>query len=138
MNLTKFQSTICNGVNILLNTPVVKIEFPTKNDYVLINFTDNIKQATKCNSFNSTKTKMNFFAKVYPDLSNGDIEHARVFREPFVQSLHDLNAADRENRQQTQMAGFYIANSSMIHNSTLNNNAAITLAKEVVGRIAGK
>ena len=50
------------GVNILLNTPVVKIEFPTKNDYVLKNYTDNIKQATKCNSSNSTKTKINIFA----------------------------------------------------------------------------
>ena len=74
--------------------------------------------------------------KVYPDLSNGDIEHARVFREPFVQALQDMDAAEREKLMPTQIEGVYFGNNSMIHNSTLNNNAAITLAKEVVSKIA--
>ena len=76
--------------------------------------------------------------KVYPDLSNGDIEHARVFREPFVQAVQDLNFAEHDERVSTQMEGVYLANSSMIQNSTLNNNAAIILAKEVVSKMVNE
>ena len=66
--------------------------------------------------------------KVYPDLKEEEILHKRLFRETYVQPLQELNFLDRTSNISTPIKGVYLVNTSMIYNSTLNNNAVITLA----------
>jgi len=66
--------------------------------------------------------------KVYPDLKDEEILHKRLFRETYVQPLQELNFLDRTSNISTPIKGVYLVNTSMIYNSTLNNNAVITLA----------
>jgi protoporphyrinogen oxidase len=73
--------------------------------------------------------------KVFPALEDDSILHSTVFREDFVQPLQELNYLKKTCGFQTPLAGVYLANTSMINNSTLNNNAAITLAQKAVGSI---
>ena len=70
--------------------------------------------------------------KVYPDLNDDSILHKKVFRSEYVQPLQELNYLDRKTGIRTPVTGVYLANTSMIYNSTLNNNAAISLAKNAV------
>ena len=67
---------------------------------------------------------------VFPDLKDEEIKHTLVFREPCVQPLQELYSLERKLDIQTPISGLYVANTSMILNSTLNNNAVITLAKK--------
>lgn len=66
--------------------------------------------------------------KVFPDLKNEEILHTRIFREKYVQPLQELNYLDRMLDFRTPLPGVYLVNTSMIYNSTLNNNAAVALA----------
>lgn len=66
--------------------------------------------------------------QVHPDLEESSIAHTKVFRETYVQPLQELNYLDRTNGIATPIPGIYLANSAMLYNSTLNNNAAIDLA----------
>ena len=70
--------------------------------------------------------------KVYPDFVDSDMLHCDVSRERYVQPLQELNYLDRTSGIQTPVENLYMVNTSMIYNSTLNNNAAITLAKKAV------
>ena len=73
--------------------------------------------------------------KVYPDLKDEEILHKRLFREACVQPLQELNFSERTFEISTPIKGVYFVNTSMIYNSTINNNAAITLAHEAVNTI---
>jgi protoporphyrinogen oxidase len=73
--------------------------------------------------------------KVFPHLNQQDILHSKVFRAEFVQPLQKINFLDRTTGIRTPVRGFYIANTSMIYNSTLNNNAAIDLACKAASTI---
>ncbi len=66
--------------------------------------------------------------KVFPHLENKSILHSKVFRTEYVQPLQEINFLDRTSSIHTPIQGLYIANTSMIYNSTLNNNAATNLA----------
>jgi protoporphyrinogen oxidase len=66
--------------------------------------------------------------KVYPHLDNQDILHSKVFRAEYVQPLQEIDFLDRASSMNTPINGLYIVNTSMIYNSTLNNNAAASLA----------
>ena len=72
---------------------------------------------------------------VFPSLTNDSIFHHRVFRADCVQPLQELNCLNRTVGFDTPIPGVYLANSSMIYNSTLNNNAAITIAQKAVDMI---
>lgn len=76
--------------------------------------------------------------KVYPELKEEEILYHAVFRETFVQPLQELNYLKRSNSVHTPIDSLYLVNTSMISNSTLNNNAAITLAKQAAEYIASK
>jgi protoporphyrinogen oxidase len=67
--------------------------------------------------------------KVHPTLDDSDISHAMVLREGFVQPVQKLNFSDTIPGISTPVRNLHVVNSSMIRNSTLNNNAAITLAR---------
>jgi protoporphyrinogen oxidase len=73
--------------------------------------------------------------KVYPDLDNNDILHKKVFRETYVQPLQELDFLNRDDGFKTPIKNVYLVNSSMIYNSTLNNNAAIKLAQKASKQI---
>jgi protoporphyrinogen oxidase len=66
--------------------------------------------------------------KVYPHLNNQDILHSKVFRAEYVQPLQEIDFLGRSSSMNTPIDGLYIVNTSMIYNSTLNNNAAANLA----------
>jgi protoporphyrinogen oxidase len=68
--------------------------------------------------------------KVFPDLKDDEILHKNIFREKYVQPLHELNYLDRIAGFRTPIPNVYLVNTSMIQNSTLNNNAVVRLAKQ--------
>lgn len=70
--------------------------------------------------------------KVYPDFVDSDMLHCEVARERYVQPLQELNYLQRTTGIATPIENIFMVNTSMIYNSTLNNNAAITLAKKAV------
>jgi protoporphyrinogen oxidase len=72
---------------------------------------------------------------VFPDLKDEEILHKQIFREKYVQPLQELNYLDRTTGFRTPLAGVYLANTSMIYNSTLNNNAVVALARKVADTI---
>ena len=67
---------------------------------------------------------------VYPHLDDRDILHSKVFRAEYVQPLQEIDFLARAGGMTTPIDGIYIVNTSMIHNSTLNNNAAVNLAEK--------
>jgi protoporphyrinogen oxidase len=75
--------------------------------------------------------------KVYPNLRDEEILHKRLFRETCVQPLQELNFSERSLEILTPIKGVYLVNTSMLYNSTINNNAAITLAHKAVNTIIG-
>jgi protoporphyrinogen oxidase len=74
---------------------------------------------------------------MHPDLSEQDILHRRVFRELYVQPLQEVNYLQRLGGFITPMPHMYVVNTSMIYNSTLNNNAAVNLGKQCAREVAG-
>jgi protoporphyrinogen oxidase len=72
---------------------------------------------------------LNGLRRVFPDLEDEDTHHWRVFREPYVQPLQEIGALERRKEHRTATEGVYLANSAMMKNTTLNNNAAITLGR---------
>lgn len=73
--------------------------------------------------------------KVYPELKDEEILHKRLFRETCVQPLQELNFSKRTLEMLTPIKGVYFVNTSMIYNSTVNNNAAVTLAHKAANTI---
>jgi protoporphyrinogen oxidase len=73
--------------------------------------------------------------KMFRNFGESDVVHTEVFRERYVQPLQELNVLKRDLGFKTPIDNIYIVNSSMIYNSTLNNNAAITLAKKAANKI---
>lgn len=73
--------------------------------------------------------------RVFPDLKREEVLHANVFRAKYVQPIQELNFLNRTIGFRTPILKVYLANNSMITNSTLNNNAAIQVAKEAVDSI---
>jgi protoporphyrinogen oxidase len=78
----------------------------------------------------------NKLQQMFPAMAEADILYTAVFRERYVQPLQELNFIGRDMGFRTPIDGVYVVNSSMIYNSTLNNNAAITLAKKAAAEIA--
>ena len=73
--------------------------------------------------------------QMFPDLEESDIRHRRVFRELYVQPLQEIGALARRKDHRTSRKGVYVANSAMMKNTTLNNNAAITLGRSAAWTI---
>lgn len=75
--------------------------------------------------------------RVFPVLLDKDILHTAVFRERHVQPLQEVDFLNRSVGIQTPVEGLYVANTSMIYNSTLNNNAVVDLATSVAKELIG-
>ena len=70
--------------------------------------------------------------RVFPELDDASILHTKLFRETYVQPLQEVNRLENHVEFATPIPGVYVANSAMLYNTTLNNNAAITLAGDAV------
>jgi len=73
--------------------------------------------------------------RIYPHFSGEEVVHAGVFREQFVQPLQEVNCLQRRVGFRTPIKNLYLVNSSMIYNTTLNNNAVVALAGKAVQTI---
>ena len=92
----------------------------------------------RLNSMTDTEITKQFvqgLKKVYPDLNDDEVLHSAIFREKFVQPLQEINYLDRATGIQSPESSVFTVNTSMIYNSTLNNNAAITLGRDAVDTI---
>jgi hypothetical protein len=67
---------------------------------------------------------------MFPELSAADIIARAVHREAFVQPLQEIGYSEKIPPMKTPIKNFYIANTTMILNSTLNNNEVIKLARK--------
>jgi len=76
--------------------------------------------------------------KVFSDFSVQDVLHSVVFRERFVQPLQEVRYLERCLGFKTPEEGLYVVNTSMIYNSTINNNAVVTLAREAAREAFGE
>lgn len=74
--------------------------------------------------------------RMFADLSPDDVLHAAVFRRRHVQPLQDVDYLRRRVGHRTPLEGFYVTNTSMIYNSTLNNNAVIRLARQAAATVS--
>jgi protoporphyrinogen oxidase len=78
---------------------------------------------------------LNGLRRVFPDLGNGEILHSSVFRENYVQPLTGLGSLEHIPTYRTPRRNVFLANTSLIRSSTLNNNAAVQLAQEAAETI---
>jgi protoporphyrinogen oxidase len=67
--------------------------------------------------------------KVFPCIEERHVLHCAVSREKYVQPIQELNFLRRIEGFATPIENLYIINTSMIYNSTLNNNSAVSLGK---------
>ena len=74
--------------------------------------------------------------RMFPDLSDEDIITHAIHREPYVQPLQEIGYSENIVPMKTLIKNVYVANTTMILNSTLNNNEVIKLAKQVAGLVA--
>jgi len=74
--------------------------------------------------------------RMFPDLTDGDIISHAVHREPYVQPIHEIGYSEKIPPMKTPLKNFYIANTTMIINSTLNNNEVIKLARKAADLVA--
>jgi len=73
---------------------------------------------------------------IFPGLRNEDILHGQVFRENYVQPIHRPQTAIARPSSRSPLPGVYLANASLIPNSTLNNNAVLEEAHETARMMA--
>jgi protoporphyrinogen oxidase len=73
--------------------------------------------------------------RMFPDLSDEDIITRLVHREPYVQPLQEIGYSEKIVPMKTPIKNIYIANTTMILNSTLNNNEVIKLARKAADMI---
>jgi protoporphyrinogen oxidase len=71
---------------------------------------------------------LNDLKKMFPDLQDNDIIAKSLHRERYVQPLQEIGYSDKILPIQTPVQNFYMVNTTMILNSTLNNNQVIRLA----------
>jgi protoporphyrinogen oxidase len=69
---------------------------------------------------------------MFPQLNESDIRAKFVFREKYVQPLPVLNYSGLAPQMVTGLPRVFLANTSQIINSTLNNNEMVKIAREAV------
>lgn len=70
--------------------------------------------------------------RMFPDLRDEEIERRFVYRERLVQPLPVLRYSESVPPMDTGIPGLFLANTTQIINSTLNNNEMVKIAKQVV------
>jgi protoporphyrinogen oxidase len=81
------------------------------------------------------RTFLRRLQNVFPGFDEQNLLHSAVFREQYVQPLQEVDFLKRSVGFATPISGIYVANTSMIYNSTLNNNAVLRLAAGVASEV---
>jgi protoporphyrinogen oxidase len=76
-----------------------------------------------------------YLKKIFFDLRDENILHCHVFRERFVQPIHNPQSLAQLSNYRTPLPKVYLANSSLIKDSTLNNNAVQHIALDAIQTI---
>ena len=76
--------------------------------------------------------------RVIPGLDDSVIEKRLLFRERLVQPVPVLHYSDSVPEMQTPVDGLFLANTTQIINSNLNNNAMVKIARQAVRLITGQ
>jgi protoporphyrinogen oxidase len=74
-------------------------------------------------------------ARVFPNLSASDIESRHMFRERFVQPVPVLRYSELAPPIRTNVKGLFLANTTQIVNSTLNNNQMVQIAQRAIATL---
>lgn len=69
--------------------------------------------------------------RIHPGLGERDIAAWAVHRARLVQPLQDLGYSEKIPPMRTPLQGLYLVNTTMIQDSTLNNNQVVGLAKRM-------
>jgi protoporphyrinogen oxidase len=70
--------------------------------------------------------------RVIPDLKENDIEQRFIFRERLVQPIPVMNYSALVPNMQTSVKNLFLANTTQIVNSTLNNNEMVKISRTAV------
>jgi protoporphyrinogen oxidase len=70
--------------------------------------------------------------RVFPDLQDSEIEARHLFRERFVQPVPVLKYSETVPDMKTNVPGLFLANTTQLVNSNLNNNAMTKIATRAV------
>ena len=76
-------------------------------------------------------TFFNGVRRIFPDFSEKDVIGAKINREKYVQPILEVNYSEYVPSMQTPLKNFYITNTTMIANSTLNNNQVVQLSQKL-------
>jgi protoporphyrinogen oxidase len=77
-------------------------------------------------------------SRMFPEFDHSDILAWKANREKFVQPIQDINYSQKIVDMKTPIKNVYLANTSMILNSTLNNNQVVRLAKKAANMVSEK
>jgi protoporphyrinogen oxidase len=69
--------------------------------------------------------------RLFPQFTEKDILGLKLHREQYVQPILTVNYSEVLPSMKTPLENFYIVNTSMIANSTLNNNQVVQLAQKM-------
>jgi protoporphyrinogen oxidase len=72
------------------------------------------------------------FQRMFPDLQESDIEKRLVFREKLVQPLPVLHYSERVPSVASGLRNVFVANTTQIINSTLNNNEMVKITRNAL------
>ena len=73
--------------------------------------------------------------RVFPDLRESDITSRHLFRERFVQPVPVLRYSELVPPMRTNVKGLFLANTTQIINSTLNNNQMVQIAQRAIATL---
>jgi protoporphyrinogen oxidase len=74
--------------------------------------------------------------EMFSELSDEDIIVRSIHREPFVQPIQEIGYSEQILPIKTPIQNFFMVNTTMILNSTLNNNQVIRLARKAADIVA--
>ena len=73
--------------------------------------------------------------RIFPEFTKEQVTAAHVHREFNVQPIQTIDYGQCVPPMETEISGFYLVNTSMILNSTLNNNQVIGLARKMADKL---
>jgi len=73
--------------------------------------------------------------RIFPDFSEKDVMAQMLHREANVQPLQDAGYARNIPAMETPLKNLYLVNTTMIQDSTLNNNQVVGLAQKMARRV---
>ncbi len=88
-----------------------------------------------CTNDEIMETFTRHLKNVFPDLEDSHILQKKLHKTRYVQPIQALEYQQNLPTFSTPIPGIYVVNTSMIINSTLNNNTAISLAKRCISHI---